>query len=290
MDVEEIAEELYGLKPGEFTAARDAYVAEARRAKDTVAAKAIAALRRPSLAAWAANQLARRQPDEAARFLELGETLREAHRTLDGEQLRAAGRRQHQLVGTLARTAAALAREAGQPVSDTVLHEIEQILHGVLAHLDVAELWSTGRLVKTPEAAVGFAVIAPDKVSARPAPAEQPKPKAKPERGAARLRDLERARTTAAEAVAEVGRLEGELGEARSRQTTDEDKVAEAVDLVRRLEDELQHARQAKAETAAAASEAGKAVKAAERALGEARRVAERAVRTVERLEQQGER
>ncbi|MDV5143179.1 hypothetical protein R1T08_02355 [Streptomyces sp. SBC-4] len=140
MDVEEIAEVLYGLKPADFVAARDAYVAEARKTKDPKAAKAITALRRPALAAWAANQLPRQRPEETWQFLTLGETLREAHRTLDTEQLRAANRQQHQLVTALARTAAALAREAGQPVSDTVLHEIEQSLHGVLAHPDVAEL------------------------------------------------------------------------------------------------------------------------------------------------------
>ncbi|MFI9297575.1 hypothetical protein [Streptomyces gardneri] len=75
----------------------------------------------------------------------LGETLREAHRTLDAEQLRTASRQQHQLVAALARTAAVLAREAGQSVSDTVLHEIEQTLHGVLADPDVADRWSIRR-------------------------------------------------------------------------------------------------------------------------------------------------
>ncbi|MGY3684755.1 hypothetical protein [Streptomyces sp. TE33382] len=172
MDVEEVAEELYGLKPAEFLAARDAYVAQARKAKDAAGAKAIAALRRPVLAAWAASILARQQPREADRFLALGESLREAHRTLDAEQLRAAGRQQHQLVTTLARTAADLARAAGQPVSGTVLHEIEQILHAVLAHPDLAEQWSRGRLVKVPSAAVGFADVAPRTLPARPDPAD----------------------------------------------------------------------------------------------------------------------
>ncbi|MEU7517515.1 hypothetical protein AB0B13_36710 [Streptomyces sp. NPDC042898] len=98
MDVEEIAEELYELKPSDFVAARDRYVAEARRAKDPGVAKAIAALRRPALAVWAANLLARQRPEETGQFLTLGETLREAHRTLDADQLRAASRQQHQLV------------------------------------------------------------------------------------------------------------------------------------------------------------------------------------------------
>ncbi|MEU7295715.1 hypothetical protein AB0A76_21270 [Streptomyces exfoliatus] len=39
--------------------------------------------------------------------------LREARRTLDAEQLRTASRQQHQLISALARTTAALAREAG---------------------------------------------------------------------------------------------------------------------------------------------------------------------------------
>ncbi|MFE5946047.1 hypothetical protein [Streptomyces sp. NPDC056480] len=173
MDVEEVAEELYGLRPAEFVAARDTYVARARAAKDARAAKAIAALRRPSLAAWAANRLALQRQPEAQQFLALGETLREAHRTLDAEQLRAASGQRQQLVTALARTAATLAGEAGLSVSDTVLHEIEQTLHGVLADRDVAELWSRGRLVKAPEAAVGFPEVAPEAVPAPRAPAAE---------------------------------------------------------------------------------------------------------------------
>ncbi|MFD7575431.1 hypothetical protein ACFV6U_33740 [Streptomyces sp. NPDC059810] len=171
MDVEEVAEELYGLRPAEFVAARDTYVARARASKDARAAKAIAALRRPSLAAWAANRLARQRQPEAQQFLALGETLREAHRTLDAEQLRAASGQRQQLITALARTAGALAGEAGLSVSDTVLHEIEQTLHGVLADRHLAEQWSRGRLVKTPEAVVGFPPVAPEAVPAARAPA-----------------------------------------------------------------------------------------------------------------------
>ncbi|MGA5192702.1 hypothetical protein [Streptomyces exfoliatus] len=287
MDVEEIADELYGLQPSEFTAVRDAYVAQARSAKDSTAAKAIAALRRPSRAAWAANHLARERRQEAAQFLELGEKLREAHRTLDAEQLRTASRQQHQLITALARTAAALARDAGQPVSDTVLHEIEQTLHGVLADPDVAERWSKGRLVNVPEAAVDFTAVAPEAAPARPLPAEKPAPKGKPGREAARrLRDLERARTAAEDADAEVARREQALGEAREAEEAVAAQAEEAADRVHRLEHELREARQAKHEREAAATEGGTAVKGAEVALREARRAAERAHGDLERLEQ----
>ncbi|MGW6394685.1 hypothetical protein ACWFR1_30195 [Streptomyces sp. NPDC055103] len=289
MDVEQIAEELYALKPTEFVASRDAYVAEARKVKDSAAAKAVAALRRPALAAWAANLLARQRPEEAAQFLALGETLRVAHRTLDAEQLRTASRRKSQLITALAHNAAALAQEAGQPVSDTVLREIEQSLHGVLADPDVAEEWSKGRLVKVPEAAVDFAVVAPEAAPSRPAPDERRAPNTKSGRGTERLRDLERARTAAEEANGEVARCEQELGEARDVQGRVAAKAEEAAERVRSLEHELQAARQAVTETGAAVAEARGAVRAAERALEEARGVAERATRAVERLEEQGE-
>ncbi|MFE2285524.1 hypothetical protein ACFXDJ_15290 [Streptomyces sp. NPDC059443] len=42
------------------------------------------------------------------------------------------------VIGELARTARALAAEAGRTVSEPVLHEVEQILHAVLADGDGA--------------------------------------------------------------------------------------------------------------------------------------------------------
>ncbi|MFJ5073764.1 hypothetical protein ACIP8Z_04015 [Streptomyces sp. NPDC088553] len=312
MDVEEVAEELYGLRPAEFVAARDTYVARARAAKDARAAKAIAALRRPSLAAWAANRLARQRQREAQQFLALGETLREAHRTLDAEQLRAASGQRQQLITTLARTAGALAGEAGLSVSDTVLHEIEQTLHGVLADQDVADQWSRGRLVKTPEAVVGFPAVAPGAVPARQAPAveaaeatetteaaetteseeaaeaaEQPAPKKKPARGEAarRLRELEGARTAAEEADGEVGRRERELAEARDARQAAAEAAEEAAELISRLERELHDGRKARQEARTASTTAGKAVTTAEHALRDARRAAAQAADALQGLE-----
>ncbi|MFF8602212.1 hypothetical protein ACF065_13670 [Streptomyces sp. NPDC015232] len=237
MDVERITQELYGLRPAEFAAARDAYVAEARRRKEPEAAKALAALRRPVLAAWAANLLARERPEEAERFLALGETLRVAHRMLDGERLREAAGKQHQLVATLARTAAELAAEAGQPVSDTVLAELEQTLHGVLAHPDVAREWARGRLVKVPEAAVDFTAVAPEEGTAPPAPdrtrearrtaeraAEQEAARQAARRAAREARAAATARADAARA--EVRRLEKALAEARHEAARATDDLA----------------------------------------------------------------
>ena len=72
-------EELYGADPQAFTERRAELAAAARDAGDRAAAKAIAALRRPTRAAWVVNQLARTDPSGPAKLAELG--CRAARRT-----------------------------------------------------------------------------------------------------------------------------------------------------------------------------------------------------------------
>ncbi|MFI5546353.1 hypothetical protein ACIA6E_21550 [Streptomyces sp. NPDC051815] len=161
VDVDAVTTELYGLLPEEFTAARDARAAAARRDGDRAAAEALAALRRPTLAVWAANLLARAEEDQARRLLELGQGLREAHRNLAGEALRTLSHQQHVVVAAMAREACRLAGEAGKPVSGSVRHAVEQILRAVLADPATAETWARGALAEAPPPVVGFAETAP---------------------------------------------------------------------------------------------------------------------------------
>ncbi|MBT2394969.1 hypothetical protein [Streptomyces sp. ISL-100] len=156
MDLESITDELYGLAPADFTAARNERAAAARTAGDRELAARIQALRRPALSAWASNLLVRRQPEQVQPLLSLGEGMRQAHRDLDGEQLRELGRRQHDLVGALGRQAKQLAADAGHPVSEDVQHEVERTLHAVLADPDAAREWAAGRLTKPLSPPVGF--------------------------------------------------------------------------------------------------------------------------------------
>ncbi|MFB8042905.1 hypothetical protein ACFC8F_16625 [Streptomyces hydrogenans] len=298
MDVEQVTGELYALRPSEFTAARDAYVAEARRAKDKAAARAIAALRRPPLAVWAANLPARERPEEAARFLALGEALREAHRTLDGERLREAGRQRHRLVAALVRTAAALAEEAGHPVSDPVLGEVEQILHAVLARPEVAGPWAKGRLTTLPETAVGFPAVPPETLAAR-TPTVPPEPRAGARRkGPAPTRDeqgkgekaetvkeakTQRARAAAGEARTVLARRERERDAARETETAARTAAEEAAERLRRAEREREEAAEAAAVAERTARETGAALRTAEQALDGARDAVARAEKEVRR-------
>ncbi|MFD0268081.1 hypothetical protein ACFVGY_16090 [Streptomyces sp. NPDC127106] len=276
MDVDAVVAELYGLRPGEFIAARDAYAARARREKDTAAARRIAALRKPTLAVWTVNVLARARPEEAEALLDLGGELRRAHRELDGAQLRTLSRRQHQVIAGLARDAATLAAAAGERVSDSVQREVEQILHGLLADPDAGSDWIAGHLNAAPEPAGGFAGLEPAPgarlAQEAPAPAARPRTEEPPGPGQqtpddgraparqARRRAAEReaevARTAEAQAATELAEAEAELGAAR----------ANAADLRARLADLRERSTAADEEAAAAAGRHQEAEKAARRA------------------------
>ncbi|MFZ8420371.1 hypothetical protein ACO1MI_13740, partial [Staphylococcus aureus] len=73
----------------------------------------IAKLRKPTLAAWAVNLLAR--DGQLGEAVELSQALREAQDDADAAEMTRLGRQRRQLVAALARRAADLAAEAGAP-------------------------------------------------------------------------------------------------------------------------------------------------------------------------------
>ncbi|AZP22796.1 hypothetical protein EJC51_46215 [Streptomyces aquilus] len=285
MDVDQIVAELYGLPPKEFVAARDVRVAEARQAKDPAAARTLAALRRPTTAAWASNLFVRQRPKEVDRLLALGQTLREAHRMLDAGQFREASRQQHQMIAALARETAGLAKAAGLALTEPVRHEVEQILHSVLADPAIADEWAAGRLTKAPEATVGFTAVAPDTVPAHPATASSAE-KRPARQDTARQAQLDAARTASQDAVSEAGRREEALAEAQQAQQAADARLEQVQARVAELEEQLQKARKDQREASAAAGLARDAVGEARRAATNARRTAARASAKLAKLGQ----
>src|SRR5437763_4336427 len=69
--------ELYGLPPDRFIAERDALVRALRSDGQREEAAAVARLRKPSVAAWAVNQLARTQARAMTHLFAAGDELRE---------------------------------------------------------------------------------------------------------------------------------------------------------------------------------------------------------------------
>lgn len=73
---------LFDLPPGEFVAARDAMAKQLRRDGDKDAAKEVAALRRPTVVAWALNRLSRDERDGIDELAAAGDAVRDAQAAL----------------------------------------------------------------------------------------------------------------------------------------------------------------------------------------------------------------
>jgi hypothetical protein len=82
-------ERLYALPLDEFTRERDELAKRLRADGDRDAAAAVKALKKPSVAAWAVNQVRRDRPEDMRRLLDVTEEL---HRVYAG--LSAAGARE----------------------------------------------------------------------------------------------------------------------------------------------------------------------------------------------------
>lgn len=292
MDLETVADELYGLRPEEFTAARDARAAAARKAGDQPLAERIKALRRPSLAAWASNLLVRGEPDEVRPLIRLGEGLRQAHRGMDGPRLRELSRQQHVLINALSRQAGRLAADAGHAISEDARREVEQTLHAVLADERAARAWAEGRLTGPLDATTGFDAALRD-AGPREEPAEPPpqKPRARQE---PRKRDtaaderrrerLARARQDAEEADRVLRERRDEAAAAGERAEEAAGRVREAERRLAELEEERESAAERHREARSAERAARDAAHAADRAAREAGSRAEKASALRDRL------
>ncbi|MET8771798.1 hypothetical protein [Streptomyces sp. NPDC004658] len=284
MDLDAVADELYGLRPEEFVAARDRRARDAREAGDQALAKEIGGLRRPSLAAWVSNLLVRRQPEEVRTLLGLGEELRRAHRELDGPQLRRLGRRQNEVIGALGRQARQLAAQAGHPVGEGVQREVEGTLHAALADPDAGREWATGRLVKPLSSMAGFPTADEALLGRRPPPApEKPArgeggPGGKVRKDKAREDEEERRRLAEArEAERELRAREEEAGAAARAAEEAGARLNDAEARVRELRQRLRDAAEEQQRARTAQRNARDRERQADRALRKARHRAEKA-------------
>jgi hypothetical protein len=146
VDLDEVADELYGLPPEEFMPARTTYEQQARADGDRALAAEIKALGKPSTAAWACNVLVRHHREEIENLVELGGLLREAQENLEGDQLRALDVQRRQLLSALTRRSRALANQLGHPVSGAVGQQVEETLRAAMSDPDAGEALLAGRL------------------------------------------------------------------------------------------------------------------------------------------------
>ena len=149
MGIEDVADELYGLPPEEFTAARNTCAKAAKDDGDRELAAAVTALRKPTAGAWLLNQLVRQHRGEVDGVLELGIRLRAAQGTLGAADLRALDEQRRQLTRAVARQAVAIAVAAGRKVSPQVTADVEETLRSAMVDPDAGAALATGLLTDT---------------------------------------------------------------------------------------------------------------------------------------------
>jgi len=221
--------ELFARPPAEFTAARNALANELRKEGDEEGAKRLLALRRPTAALWAANQLARRDEEGLDALVEATDRMRkmQAHGTGAGDDLRAAMGDQRAALARLESTAEAALREAGLSVSQAVLRTVQRTLQTAAAgDRDLRAALREGRLESEQEPSGFEALLGAGPARAGPAP--KPKRAAKEPSKAEERKEAAEARRREKEAAKEAARRQREV------------KAAEA--LVQKLEAEAEEA------------------------------------------------
>ena len=276
-----VTEELYALDPGDFVTARNELVKRLKKAGDKQLAAEVGKLRRPSPAAWAVNQLARRHREELEDLVRKGEELRAAQdRALAGAQagdLRQAGRARRDAVARLVGLAEGILGERGAAYSG----EVAATLEAASLDAEAAAAVLGGRLSAELEPPSGFGAFDLT-VAERPAPPKRVQKEPEPETD---QRELEEAREAAAEARRRWEELTEKARATIERVDQRRKAVREAEAEVARLEDALADAER---KLRAAVRETEQAEDAASRAEEAAARATERRRAADERLTELG--
>jgi len=159
-------EALYGLPLDEFTKARDVLAKERGKSGDKAGAAEVKAQRKPSVTAWALNQLARRHPADVDALLEAGQRVREAQTAaLEGDPsgLREASREEAVLVQGLAERALGVLAEAGRAATPTQQERLAATLRAAAVDAEAGDRLRRGVLAtELSPAGFGFGVADED--------------------------------------------------------------------------------------------------------------------------------
>ena len=201
MGLEEELDRLYALPLNEFTAARDELAKRLKAEGERDLADRVKGLRKPTVAVWLVNQLAREREVDVKRLLKAGEALGKAQATAKGF---GDARRDEQ--HALERLASA-AREAG--VGPQAAERAIQTLRAASLTGEGRDLLKRGRLTEELEPP-GFEALAGMPLAKPP---RRPKPKAPPRKNP----QLKRAQDRVKKLKAEAERAEREAAAAAER-------------------------------------------------------------------------
>ena len=148
MGLDEAVEELYGSPLPEFVARRNALVAQAKATGAAELARTIGALRKPTVSAWALNQLARHRPHHLDQVAELAEAMRAAQQSLDATAMKTLAPQRLQLLDEAAAWATSVARDAGVTLSAAAIREVRETVVAALASTEATAAVVSGQLTR----------------------------------------------------------------------------------------------------------------------------------------------
>jgi hypothetical protein len=261
------ADELYGLPLERFITERNALAKELRREGHDDAAR-IAKLPRPSIAAWAVNQLVRTERDRVAGLFAAGDAVQSAQRDLlagrgDARAMRAATDRERAAVDELVEAARKLLSSGDHKPTQVTLERVSDTLHAAAldesARAKMREGCIDRELRHVGVGLSGEVAIAPRGGGARSRPSVRPP--AEDDGNRAEAARLERDRSARLKAARKA--------EAEARRVTDraEREVTRAEAGCERAHQALREAEQALVEARARAREAALGHQHAQRAL-----------------------
>jgi len=262
---------LYTAAPAEFVTRRDAIVTELRLANHLALADQVHALRKPSLAAWSLNLLARSRPAELDRLPQLGRDLRSAQSLLTGNLIRSLSADRHRLVTAIVNLASDAAAERGHRLGPAAQQEVASTITAALVSEEATHAVTSGLLTRALTCAgfgdvdISGAIAQPAQAPRRPAPPARERPAAprtdtNTEPGAALAaakealaaadtsvalaeEELERFQEQRASLAHRVEELKREMAQARDEQRATEAALAEATVAVQKARTELRHAK-----------------------------------------------
>jgi hypothetical protein len=243
--VEKELDRLFAAPLDDFVAERDALAKQLRSDGDREAADRVKALRRPSAAVWAVNQLARRQQKDYAALLKSGDRLRETQEKVLGgespEKLQEASAAERELVDRLTEKGRSILDVAGHKPTDAMLRRVSGTLHAAATRPDLREAAESGRLEHEEETAgFGFDLLSGVPAAAKPKREESKRDRERKEAAQTRLEEAEEAladaRQEADDAAAEVKRLTREL----ARASAEEERRAKDVERRERAVEQAQ--------------------------------------------------
>jgi hypothetical protein len=264
-DLDTAVDALYARPLDEFIAARDAAVRQATDGGDRLGAARVKRLRKPSVAAWVINQVAREHSDEIGALAALGDELRAATQDRDRARIRALDHLRRERTDALVRAVREAGEVGGRSVSSAVLDRMTETLTAAVMDPDAAAAVRAGRLSRALQH-VGFGIVdeegeEAELVELRPATSEagpkdvgrskdaggpedeeRPKPKEAPaaDRTDSAEADLVAAEQAVEETSARVDELEARRDEIRERLRTADAVIERGEGEVERLDQELE--------------------------------------------------